>query len=65
MSATYRIIDLTRDLLTGEEVRTVLAAGLSKPAAKRELSLRRGSNVIGPDAARLGRTSVALLEVEA
>lgn len=65
MTTTYRLIDVVRDLLTGEETRIVLAAGLAKPAAKRELALRRAGNVLGPEAIRTGRSSVVCLEVEA
>lgn len=56
---TYRIVDRNRNPLTGEEVRTILAAGLPKPAAKKALADARRSNYIGRDMVR-----VAVMEPE-
>lgn len=64
MTTTYRLIDIVRDLRTDEETRIVLSSGLAKGAARRQLALRRLSNVVGADALALGRSQVAQMEAE-
>lgn len=64
MTTTYRLIDVVRDLLTGEETRIVLSSGLAKGAARKQLAVHRLSNVVGADALALGRSQVAQMEAE-